>query len=116
MTAPQALIAAGLALASIIGYVVFAVIAETAADEVKGAVFRRPSLAVRRTRYRGLLGTGYLLVVLAAACAFFALAIATNGRTDNAADTRTFLIATVVLATAATLLLTTWWRKAGGSQ
>ena len=116
MTATQFLAAVGLCLASLVGYIAFWVVVEVASDEVKEAVFRRPTLAVRRTRYRGLLRSGYLCAVLSLTCGFFALAIATNGRTDNVQDTRMFLSAAAILATVAAVLLTSWWRRAGRPQ
>ena len=92
------------------------VVADIAADEAKEAVFRRTSFAVRRSRHRALMKTGYVCAVLSFLAAFFWLAAATSGREDDARDARTFAMLAAVLALAASGLLTAWWRRSGGPQ
>jgi len=60
MEAGALLIAIGAFLLAGVGYLVFQVVADIAADEAKEAVFRRASFAVRRSRHRALMKTGYV--------------------------------------------------------
>lgn len=114
MEAGTLLIAIGAFLLAGVGYLVFQVVADIALDEAKEAVFRRPSFAVRRSRHRALMMTGYVCAVLAFMAAFFWLAAATSGREADAGYARMFAMLAAVLALAAAGLLTTWWRRAGG--
>ena len=110
------LIAIGAFLLAGVGCLVFQVVADIAADEAKEAVFRRTSFAVRRSRHRALMKTGYVCAVLAFLAAFFWLAAATSGREADAGDARIFAMLAAVLALAAGGLLMTWWRRSGGPQ
>jgi hypothetical protein len=110
------LITIGALLLAGVGYLVFQVVADIAAEEAKEAVFRRPSFAVRRSRHRVLMKTGYVGAALAALAAVFSLAAATSGREADAADARIFAVLAAALAVAAGGLLTTWWRRSGGPQ
>ena len=114
MEAGTLLIAVGAFLLAGVGYLVFQVVADIAVDEAKEAVFRRPSFAVRRSRHRALMMTGYVCAVLAFMAAFFWLAAATSGREADAGYARMFAMLAAVLALVAAGLLTTWWRRAGG--
>lgn len=113
MEAGTLLIAIGAFLLAGVGYLVFQTVVFAAVDETKEAVFRRPSFAVRRSRHRGLMMTGYVSAVLAFMAALFWLAAATSGREADAADARVFATLAAVLALTAAGLLTTWWRRAG---
>ena len=110
------LIAIGTFLLAGVGYLVFQVVTEITTDEAKEAVFRRASFAVRRSRHRALMMTGYVCAVLALMAAVFWLAAATSGREADAGDARIFAMLAAVLALAAGGLLATWWRRAGGPQ
>ncbi|HYO18146.1 MAG TPA: hypothetical protein VES02_05715 [Dermatophilaceae bacterium] len=114
---PRALlIAIGAFLLAGVGYLVLQVVGDLAAEEAKEAVFRRPSFAVRRSRHRALMKTGYVCAVLGFLAAFFCLAAATSGREADAADARIFAMLAAVLTLAAGGLLTTWWRRSDGPQ
>jgi preprotein translocase subunit SecY len=108
MEAGALLIAIAAFLLAGVGYLVFQVVADIAADEAKEAV--------RRSRHRALMKTGYVCAVLAFLAAFFWLAAATSGREADAGGARIFAMMAAVLALAAGGLLTTWWRRAGGAQ
>jgi hypothetical protein len=110
------LMAIGAFILAGVGYLVFHVVADIATEEAKEAIFRRPSFAVRRSRHRALMKTGYVCAVLAFLAAFFSLAAATSGREADAADARIFAMLAAVLMIAAGGLLTTWWRRSGGPQ
>ena len=116
MEAGALLIAIGGLLLAGVGYLVFLVVADIAAEETKEAIFRRASFAVRRSRHRALMKTGYVCAVLAFLATFFWLAAATSGREADAGGARIFAMLTAVLAVAAGGLLATWWRRAGGPQ
>jgi hypothetical protein len=116
MEAGALLIAIGGFLLAGVGYLVFLVVADSATEEVKEAIFRRASFAVRRSRHRALMKTGYVCAGLAFLAALFWLAAATSGREAEAGDARIFAMLAAVLALAAGGLLTTWWRRAGGPQ
>jgi apolipoprotein N-acyltransferase len=113
MEAGALLMAIGGFLLAGVGYLVFLVVADIATDEAKEAVFRRASFAVRRSRHRALMKTGYVFAVLAFLAAFFWLAAATSGREADAGDARMFGMLAAGLALAASGLLATWWRRAG---
>jgi len=102
-----ALVLAGL------GYLVVQVIGDLAADEAKEALFRRPTLAVRRSRHRVLMKSGSVCAALSFLAALLWLAAATNGWDDDADDARVFATLAGVFALAAGGLLTAWWRRAG---
>ena len=104
-----------LALAGV-GYLVFQLVGDVAADEAKEAVFRRASFAARRSRHRALMKTGFICAVLAFLAAVFWLAAANSGRASDAGDARVFAVVAAVFALAGGGLLTTWWRRSGGSQ
>lgn len=96
-----------------LGYVLLHVLAEVAADEAKEAVFRRPSLAMRRRRHRGLMKSGVLCAVLAFVSTLLWLAVITNDFQDDATDARMFLSLATVFGVTAVCLLGVWWRRAG---
>lgn len=98
-----------------LGYVLLQVLGEVAADEAKEAAFRRPSLAMRRRRHRGLMKAGVLSAGLAFGSALLWVAVITNDFQDNARDARMFMSLTAVFSVGAVCLLTAWWRRAGKS-
>lgn len=110
------LAAVGTAVLAGLGYLVLHVVGDVAAEEAKQAVLRRPSLAARRQRQRGLMKTGFLCAVLAFVSGLLWVAVVTNESDDDAADARMFLVLTAVLGLAAACVLAAWWRRAGQAQ
>lgn len=108
-----ALLAIGALALSGVGYLVFSLIGDAAADAAKDAALRRPSFAARRSRHRALMNTGIWCAMLSFPAAFMWFATATSGRESDAGIARVFAVLTAVLPLAAGGLLTTWWRRAG---
>ncbi|WP_156391907.1 MULTISPECIES: hypothetical protein [unclassified Nocardioides] len=115
-TWPPVAAAAALLVAGV-GYLLLDTLLNVAGDaatrSAKESAFRRPSSAARRGHHRVLMKSGYVSAVLALLAALLWLAVATNGRSDHAADARMFAWAVLGLATLAGVLLTRWWRLAG---
>lgn len=112
METQASLVAIGALVLGGLGYLVAQVIADVMANEAKEAVLSRPSLAVRRSRHRVLMKSGYLCAVLSFLAGFLWLVVVTNDWDDDADDARMFATLAGVLALAAGGLLTTWWRRA----
>lgn len=108
-----AIVTVGAVLLSALGWLVLHVVSDLTANEAKEAVLRRPSFAVRRSRHRGLMKSGYACAVLAFLAGFLGLAAATSGFEDDATDARLFTALAVGLAVLAVGLLATWWRRSG---
>ena len=113
MEAEVSLAAVGAAVLAGLGYFLLQALGEVAADEAKEAAFRRPSLAMRRRRHRGLMKAGFLCAVLAFGSAFLWLAVITNDFQDDARDARMFLALVAIFGVTAVCLLAAWWRRAG---
>lgn len=113
MTEELSIAALGALVLAALGYVVLQVVGEVVADEAKEAAFRRPSLAFRRQRYRGLMKVGVLFAVLAFGSAVLWLAVITNDFEDDARDARMFLLLTAIFGASSLVLLAAWWRRAG---
>lgn len=96
-----------------LGCVVLNVLGQIAVDEAANALFRRPTLAMRRRRHRGLMKTGFLCGALALLSAFLWLAVITNDFHDDGSDARMFLWLTAILGLSAVWLLVAWWVRAG---
>ena len=108
----EVLVVVGLAIVGGLGWLVADVVGQAMAEGAQDAAFRRPSLAMRRGRHRGLMRTGYLCGVLAFGSLFMWLAVVTDGFEDDAADARMFLALGVVCGLGAVAFLTAWWRLA----
>lgn len=113
MNAELSIAALGALVLAALGYVVLQVVGEVVVDQAKEAAFRRPSLAIRRQRYRGLLKVGVLFAVLALGTAILWLAVITNDFEDDARDARMFLSLTAIFSVSSLVLLAAWWRRAG---
>lgn len=105
----------GLAVLCLLGYIVLDVLGQTATNQAVEALWRRPSLAERRQRNRGLMKCGVGAALLAAVVGFIWLAAATSGHAEDADDARVLGVVTAALALIAAGLLATWWRRSGAA-
>jgi hypothetical protein len=105
--------AVGLAVVCLLGYIALEVLGQAATDQAVRALWRRPSLAVRRQRQRGLLKCGVGGALLATIVGVIWLAAATSGHQEDADDARALGVATAALAVLAAGLLGTWWHRTG---
>ncbi|MFZ5848174.1 MAG: hypothetical protein ACOYX5_12405 [Actinomycetota bacterium] len=106
----------GLAVLCLVGYIVLDLLGQAATDQAVEALWRRPSLAVRRRRSRGLMKSGVGTGLLAAVVGLIWLAAATSGHPDDADDARVLGMVTAGLTVLAAALLGTWWRRSGSTR
>jgi hypothetical protein len=112
MSSASLLLVLGLGLVGFIGYVIALAIGEFALDELKDAIFRGRSMAIRRQRQRPFLIAGYVVFIgLALMPAFVGTAVATNGRSDGPQDARWFFAIAGIGLTVAAVLIAEWWRR-----
>lgn len=102
-----------LAVVGVLAYIALDVLGQTAANEAAEALWRRPSLAERRRRNRGLMKCGVGTALIAALVGLIWLAAATSGYQEDAEDARVLGILTAALALTAAGLLAAWWRRSG---
>jgi protein-S-isoprenylcysteine O-methyltransferase Ste14 len=105
--------ALGVAVLGFVGYVAVLLVAEWARDEAIEAVFKRPSLAVRRQRYRAFRMTGNICGVLALVASLVCVAAATSGHPEDADDARLLGATAIILALTTVVMWAEWWRRAG---